>query len=461
MNEKTGLTGPCDTCISEDVDDKRKHKKQYIFMKYLMLFCSISLILANRSWNSLFFPELAYEDGRDMLAFFYNTSDILSVFRFYGGYVTLGPNILSYLFTRLPIICTPYLMTVFSILVSAYALFIPSTTRYRWLIPSDRVRYIVCLILALMPLGKNFMIFNLTYSEFSFLLILILLLGSPLPKSVASVIWEFLIVCFAIVSHPLSIVGLPLCILRMYFNRNMRTYVICIFYILIVISYQIFAVESQEAVFLFSKIFSFHTLKLSYDVFLSRVVIESIGGTQAVVSIISENYGLLYLCLLGIVFIGFIFLFASYKKDWCKNLFVISVFLGLSWGLVFAACALRQVNYFNPYMQRYIYVPKILFMLLFLSQVMPYLYSIIKKQVLLRQAAIIILFLIYLMAVNIPNKFLYRYSLMMGKELKSYLSSVHQNAKKAKDGGVYENELVLKRNDPWDIIIRIDERLKR
>src|SRR5215510_4480799 len=50
-----------------------------------------------RGPGALLEPSLAFEDGRDIFAFYYNQRDPASVLRFYVGYISLVPNLIGYL----------------------------------------------------------------------------------------------------------------------------------------------------------------------------------------------------------------------------------------------------------------------------------------------------------------------------------------------------------------------------
>ena len=153
-----------------------------LFLSPIAIFIVIFGVLAARSWNALLLPEGAVEDGRDMLAFYFNSPNPSSALRFYNGYALFIPDAIAWLATRGPITLAPYIFTLESLGFAAIGMFMISRPQFAWLIPNAIDRALVALLLAILPLGRAFLIQNLAYSLWSILFLLIVLLSYPLPR---------------------------------------------------------------------------------------------------------------------------------------------------------------------------------------------------------------------------------------------------------------------------------------
>ena len=77
---------------------------------------------------------------------------------------------------HLPITLSPYLFPVTSVLFAAFSLHLLSQEVHSWLLADRRDRLILVAALVALPLGKTYMIANLTYSQWSLLFASLVLL---------------------------------------------------------------------------------------------------------------------------------------------------------------------------------------------------------------------------------------------------------------------------------------------
>ncbi len=145
------------------------------------LFILIATILGLRTFDAVFYPVLHCEDGTEMLAYYWNHPHPAEVFRFYMGYISLIPNIVGFLAVSLfPLHLAPYVMVLFSLSTATTAVSLFALRRFRPIMPDDKSRMLVSLILALLPLGNFAMLTNLTYSMWHLLLIALVLMAARL-----------------------------------------------------------------------------------------------------------------------------------------------------------------------------------------------------------------------------------------------------------------------------------------
>ncbi len=181
-------------------------------MNRRVLFLSIAAILILRCFNAVFFPILHCEDGTEMLAYYANHPALSGILRFYAGYISLLPNLIGFLSTSLlPLHLAPYVMVAFSLALATAALGLFSLRRYRFIMPDDTSRAIVCLILALIPLGNHAILTNLTYSIWNLFVISLLLVAAPAPKTNLARAAQYGFLGLAIFSQPLSLLLIPIC----------------------------------------------------------------------------------------------------------------------------------------------------------------------------------------------------------------------------------------------------------
>ncbi len=155
-------------------------------------------------------PALAFEDGRDVFAFYYAERDPASVLRFFAGYVSLLPNLLGYLTLALEPVAAALALRVLPWLLDAFALALFVLPPWRAVVPSDALRFAMSLALAVLPLQDFGMVSMTMYSLWSLLLIQCWLAALPAPRRNAWLALSVLVQCAAAWSNPLSLLLLPL-----------------------------------------------------------------------------------------------------------------------------------------------------------------------------------------------------------------------------------------------------------
>jgi hypothetical protein len=172
-------------------------------------FCHLALNFM-RGPGALLEPALPYEDGRDIFAFYYDERDPASVLRSFAGYVSLVPNLIGYLTLALDPLAAARCLRLLPWLLNALALSLFVLPPWRAVIASDRLRCVLSLALAVLPLQDFGMVTMTMYSLWSLLLIQCWLAALPAPRSGPALALSVAVQCVAAWSNPLSLLLLPL-----------------------------------------------------------------------------------------------------------------------------------------------------------------------------------------------------------------------------------------------------------
>lgn len=423
------------------------------------IFLAIFAVLVLRSPDALRFPELAFEDGNQMLAFYFNSPHPSSIFRFYNGYIQLLPNMIAWLATRGPITLAPQLFTLGSMTLAATGMFLVSRPQLAWLIPSPKDRAIAALLLVLLPLGKSYVVYNVAYSLWSCLFLLVMLLGGPLPQSKRALAVYSVAIILGIFSHPLSLVVFPILLLHLILDKRLPQRVCVGVFMATIIADQLFAVEHSQSVHATGS-----GVHLAIKLFLSRVVFETISGAMAGTTLIPENAQFVHysaLAILGIV----LSLTLSSRISWRAKCGVV-IGLGLAFGIVLASTLARLAtgpdfpHVFKFYLQRYFYVPKLLIAIFLLAQVIPRLRKFLSSLSIEAQIPFLGACAIYLIGLNRSNNRLYANVHEDGVKIAAFLRTVQQHQAFARADQEYTSQWRLPRQETnWDIQLNIDEHL--
>lgn len=179
-----------------------------------LLVLAIAAISFLREPAAFLSPVLAYEDGRDVFAFYYNHPEPSAVFRSYNGYVSLLPNLWGWLVLRGPVTWAPYGLSWGPLLLSSFAFAFFALPLFRPLVASDRARAVVALIAAAAPLTNDLYLGNTMYSVWSLLLLLVLAALAPTPTAPRVAVPAVLAQGLALCSHPLSLLIVPVYLAR-------------------------------------------------------------------------------------------------------------------------------------------------------------------------------------------------------------------------------------------------------
>jgi hypothetical protein len=192
------------------------------WVKLIGLFCLVALFWAWHGHSAFTLPTMACEDGQVMFAYYLSQPSPWGIFRFYYGYISLLPNLIGYLSAQLPPTWSPYLLAYFALVIKALAHTLFALRRFRAVIPSDNLRWWICLLLALLPLGNVQLLANTTYSIWNLLWILLLLTYAPLGSSRLGQVAQFSLLALCIWSHPLAIVVGPILLYNLFTRPTER-----------------------------------------------------------------------------------------------------------------------------------------------------------------------------------------------------------------------------------------------
>lgn len=431
------------------------------FLISAVLFLGIFTILALRSWDAFSLPVLAFEDGRDMFAFYFNNGSPAGILRFYNGYVSILPNAIGWTAMRLPLSVSVHIFTLASLVNATLGFYLLSLKGHAWLVPEASTRRIIALALTILPLGSGYMISNLTYSQWSLLFLLIVLLTRwPLPSSFSALSVYSIAVAICAVSHPLSIMLLPLCVLQFIFNkrRNQRLFIVLLAIILVV--YQALGVEHGG-----SKVLSLHSILWGTKIFAIRVCCEALFGVRAT-TLLAAHDGTHYLYAFGITILSIIAFLISTSKHLKRDACVAGGMLVLALALVLISTVVRypppddKPNALeSTHFQRYVYVSKLIFATLVLWQLVPRIQSSLRCQNTITRAALLVAISMYVIGINEDNQIFYGVPQKQAKSLRDFIHSASTDLKRAQQHQPYQSRHVLDRGGEWDIVLLLDNKI--
>ncbi|MFT5442791.1 MAG: hypothetical protein ACI8W3_001835 [Myxococcota bacterium] len=208
--------------------------------------CLWAVILLKNPYNT-FWPSLINEDGAIMFKHYYENPGLENLWLQYAGYVSVMPDLMAFFVASLPpsLVAYTYLLLATASFAIAYsAFFLP---RFRAFIPNDRHRWIVCLTLALLPLGNSALMRAVTYSFWALLMVSTLICLVPGSKK-SPVVWtEFILLSLNACSSPVSVILLPLLVWRAIHGRTSLETSLFVAVCLISIAYLGLAVETGGA----------------------------------------------------------------------------------------------------------------------------------------------------------------------------------------------------------------------
>lgn len=177
--------------------------------RFALLVLALALLSFLRQPGAYLSPILAFEDGRDVFAFYYNHPEPSGIFRFYNGYIALLPNLWGWLVMRGPVPWAPHLLALGPLLAASAAFAWFARPAFRRLVPSDRARLATTLVAAAAPLTNYLFLGNTMYSVWSLLVLLALAALAPPAttpgRAVLAVAGQGLLAW----SHPLSALVVP------------------------------------------------------------------------------------------------------------------------------------------------------------------------------------------------------------------------------------------------------------
>lgn len=428
---------------------------------FLGLFAIITLV---HSLRSAIYPILAWEDGRDMLAFYYNNENPKSILRFYADYVSLIPNAIGWFAMRLPLPISPYVMTFASLLLATTGFFMLASDRYAWLIPQRPHRVALALLLAVLPLGKELMVNNLAYSQWSIFFILILLLARrPLPERWWGLSLWAVAVGLCAASHPISILVLPLCILQLIISKGVSQRAFVAIATGLLLAYQVLGIERETGASEVKP--TIESAGWAFQVFLARVPFEAVFGPVLTTGL--NRRGLTWAVFTGGAVILLITALLVYKSKRPTRDALITLLMLLFAYTVTAVSTL--VRYIEPderarhledtALQRYVYIPKLLFVILLFWLALPRFVRLWQRMRKTARIALLVVAVLYIAGNNLINRSLYDHNPKQGQRIRNFIAEVHEHEQRAKRGEPYQSRHTLGRGGWWDIVLDIDQHL--
>ena len=451
----------------------------FICLTYIIF---ASVILTIKNGPAITNPIAGHEDGRDLLALFFNDSSWLLLFRYYAGYVSIGPNLLARIASFAPILWVPHLFVGLSLLVATGTMTAVIYDRSRLFAGTRVDRLVVAVILIALPLGKSYMFTNVTYSQWHMLFILLMLLIQPVPGTRLKLFGWCMLTVIVTFSNPLSIFGLPLLIAQWREVRTAAQRVTVALCGLTMAAYQLYGIQHHPvpAISPASCIFAIR-------VYLSRVIVESVAGPRLTTALEAHGFG----WLTAVTGVGLLLAwfgcrqhlrrrfpgaFSRYSGNGSDEthrhrqlLIWIELYLWVvAFAIVFTSVhlrytemenpAIRSIFLVEPNLQRYVYIPKMIIMYMVLSRVIPILRAWLENVSIPMKIVSGLVFSIYLMIVNVHNISLWRTDPSEGRRLKAFLEEVDLNTRRKASGREYEPRMILERDGDWDIIFKFDTR---
>lgn len=413
----------------------------------------IGLILVLRSFNAVFYPILFNEDGTKMVAYFTNNPQASSVFRNYAGYVALLPNFFGWLAVRLlPLPWTPYALVWISVLFATVAQTLFALPRFRVVMPDDRARMLLCLLLALFPLGNHALVTNLTFSIWNLFIIALLLTVAPLPRSRRGLVLQGILVGLAVCSHPYSILFIPLCLGVLYFRRSPADRWFHGGIIVLAVAYAFFGFQPDKV----EPSFGLAMIPATLEAIAQRVVFEPVLGNN--LRMILRDLGRITATnlLALVVTAGAVGLIAAaWKKEGLRNRIPVLLVFGFLAVAVTGATLVGRTGMYEDFLalawgQRYFVPGQLLFLFLIVSNLM----VLVRWAELGRvtRAAAVVLLLAYAGYLNLEHAPYFATSREQSRVTIQFLRDAEVGLRfGVAPGGA--RRMVLHRGQPWDIEI--------
>lgn len=428
---------------------------EYYALIIFALAILISLILIFRNYNAVFYPILLNEDGALMLAYYWNNPHLVEVFRFYNGYTSLFPNLIGYILTSwLPMEIVAYAMVTIALILSTIMLSIFSLRRYRFIMPNDKARITICLIITLIPLGNHAIMTNLTFSLWHLFIIALFLILAPIPNSNILRLAQIIFLALAVWSHPLSIIFIPICFVLLLARSALPSKIMNVAVIILTISYIFFGVESTTVDYRNSAEAFFIAIKY----IIHRVIFEAVFGNDLRMTLQQSGQiliiNLVALSIVGILGFMVILLIRTRKfKLLLPSIFLACIILGLTWIAVITRSMTPESHIVSPWAQRYFYVQQLLFLFLILLHIV----QLINWKKLLKGQQIVLtaVTLCHLFYLNISNTKFFETSKEQGLETMSFIWLAADKIKNNTDVNGAPQYMILDRGGMYDIQINI------
>jgi hypothetical protein len=212
-----------------------------------VLVLAVCALIVVRCGSLFLEPTLAAEDGKRVLAYFYENRELSQLVRWKAGYLALLPNVFGLTAVRLPIEWAPRFLTIAPAFVTVLVFTLFASSPFQAVVPSRGVRIFVCLALALAPVGTYFFVCHTDYSIWNALFLLLLLSlapGSTRPLGAAT---GFLAQAFLVWSHPLTFVALPVHAFRLLRDRGVLPRAAAALLVVVQLAHLAFGLSTRRA----------------------------------------------------------------------------------------------------------------------------------------------------------------------------------------------------------------------
>ncbi|PIQ97519.1 MAG: hypothetical protein COV67_03785 [Nitrospinae bacterium CG11_big_fil_rev_8_21_14_0_20_56_8] len=378
------------------------------------------------------YPIMYTQDGRYVFPLFFERHDFSSIFKFCdGGYRTVGPYLLGYLLTFLPARWIPHGFSLASLCLSAFTYAL--VFRLGLWIVRDRVfAVLMAFCVAALPLGNAQLVGTVAWQHYNLTIILCLLLLLPFPQRLWSRVLFSLGVNILIWSHPLSIVILPVCVWRLWSRPQQRPE--HVLFMVSAVGYGVWGVHPGPQ--------DFSSWPYLAQIFTQRVVLESLIGpkNRAYLQFLegaSPIAGAVFLVLVLIAWRSW----GSRSAREKEALMVLSYFQVSLLGMVVLGKHLEWIFLGMMALGRYVYAPKVLFVVVFFILAFPVFRDIPRFRILL--VGLVLL----LTAINLNSNKMYRTNVEEGKRIVQFFERVDRESRNC--AGRVDWPMVLKRG-AWD-----------
>ncbi|MEN8006032.1 MAG: hypothetical protein ABFS42_03415 [Candidatus Krumholzibacteriota bacterium] len=418
----------------------------------------ILVILVQRCFNAVFYPILYNEDGRQMVAWFVNNPHPGEIFRFYAGYTSLFPNLIGYLsVTVFPLPVVPYLFVAVSLSLAVGALSIFSLKRFRFIMPDDRSRALVCLLIALFPLGNHALITSLTFCIWNLFFMALLLLLAPLPESRASRAGLFVFISLAIVSNPSSVLFIPICIALFFIRRGRGERIFLAGIALVAVVYSVAGVtKTLDPARLDAGLF-----RMAMEGIGQRVVFEPLLGNNLRVILFEAQHSSVIHYLAWCLAAGVLFLVLNnLRHPALKNKLPMFGFVGYLIVSLTVIAVLGRLDMYGDLLavrwgQRYFFSQQMLFVFIAVS------FAVIavdwKGMSVAARSALLVLLVGYGLYLNVHHRFFFQTSKKEGQTVARFLRDAEQRLNEGPRDPNSPREIVLNRRDEWNIRIKLPD----
>jgi len=420
----------------------------------LGLSATIAVVLVLRCFNAVFYPILFNEDGTQIFAYFLNNPYPSEIFRFYEGYISLIPNLIGFITTSLfPMHVVPYLMVSISLGFAVVALSMFSLRRFRFIMPDDKSRILVCLIVALFPLGNHALVTNVTFSIWNIFTIALLMILSPLPNSKWARSAQLGFIALAVFSHPYSVLLIPICIALIFMRpslpdrmTNAGIIVLAVLYFFLGVNRSVVIPQADVT-----------TILVTFECIVHRIVFEPVFGNN--LRMILQEAGqpsVIYLLASCIVAALVAVVANNTKTPELKNKlpmfgFLLFVVLSLTYISVFGRLGKYESFLSFAWAQRYFYTQQLLFVFMIV------LYAVglasWKRWTTIAKIAVATFLVCYVSYLNIHHVPYFKTSREHGIATIRFLREADRQLSISRSRGEVPQQMILHRDGKWDIKI--------